>query len=44
MTYVANATKYINANKNYAEVRWNTSDKNPWDSFNPAASTEVARD
>ena len=23
--YFANATKYINANKNYAEVRWNTS-------------------
>lgn len=42
--YFANATKYINANKNYAEVRWNTSDKNPWDSFNPAASTEVTRD
>ena len=42
--YFANATKYINANKNYAEVRWNTSDKNPWDSFNPVASTEVTRD
>ena len=42
--YFANATKYINANKNYAEVRWNTSDKNPWDSFNPEKSTEVTRD
>lgn len=42
--YFANATKYINANKNYAEVRWNTSDKNPWDSFNPVAFTEVRRD
>ena len=42
--YFANATKYINANKNYAEVRWNTSDKNPWDSFNQVASTKVTRD
>ena len=41
--YFANATKYINANKNYAEVRWNTSDKNPWDSFNPVKFTEVTR-
>ena len=41
--YVANATKYIYAVKNYAEVRWNTSGKNPWDPYSPAASTAVSR-
>lgn len=41
--YVANATSYINTNKNYAKVRWTTSDKNPWDSSSSVTYTEITR-
>lgn len=41
--YVANATSYINADKNYAKLRWTTSDKNPWDSSSSVKYTEITR-
>ena len=43
ISYVANATSYINPNKNYAKVRWTTSDKNPWDSSSSVTYTEITR-
>ena len=41
--YVANATSYINISKNYAKLRWTTSDKNPWDSSSSVKYTEITR-